>query len=112
MLDVPAPAEPLGGPGAVGMSNVFLGWIIEEDGVGVGAGTDADEGCTGVWVRLDCVRCEVGAGVGLELREGEGVVDGVRVVAGGGAGCDWTRAAEGEGGNAEGGTEACVTTMG
>jgi hypothetical protein len=102
MFNDPVPAEPPGGPGAVGMSKVFLG-RIEEGGVGSGAG--AGGSCTGVWVRLDCARCEVGAGVRLGLREGEGVVDGVGVVAGGGAGCDWTRAADGEGGNAEGGTD-------
>lgn len=110
--NVPAPAP--GGPGAVGMSKVFLDGR-KEGAVcaGVGAGFVCG-GCTGVGVcRRDGARCcEAGTGVELGLGDNEGVVAsaGAGVGAAGGGGCDMARA--GKGGNVESGTDklgACVT---
>lgn len=65
MPNVPAPAAPPRGGGAVGMSKVF--WDVrkeEEDDTGGGG--------TGVGVRRAGVRCEGGEGVGAGTEAGEG----------------------------------------
>jgi hypothetical protein len=110
--NVPAPAAPPGGPGAVGMSNVFLdGRKEEEDGgsAGVGGGFLCGEG-TGVGVRRAGARCGGCAGVGLGAGVGEGVVAGAGVGAGAGegGGCVWRA---GKGGNVESGTDTLVAWM-
>jgi hypothetical protein len=112
MPNVPAPAPPPGGPGAVGISKVFLDGR-KEGAVCAGAGVGfVRGGSTGVGVCRGGARCEGGAGVGLGLGEGEGVVAGAGagMWAGEGRGCDWTRV--GKGGNVESGTDmlgACGT---
>ncbi len=108
--NVPAPAAPPGGPGAVGMSKVFLDGRKEDASGGTGAGAVADGGLvcgggTGVGVRRAGARCDGGTGAGLG--EGESVGAG----AGEDGGCVWTRAEKG--GNCESGTDmpdACMTT--